>query len=79
MEGFLILASCEFHFNRVHENLVQHPNNNISIEMAVGCRLVSGCGCSGTKCLKNQPCDVIKIRQMRGEVGSIITHFYDVT
>ena len=25
--------------------------------------------CSGTKCLKNQPCDVIKIREMRGKVG----------
>ena len=24
---------------------------------------------SWTKCLKNQPCDVIKIREMRGEVG----------
>ena len=23
---------------------------------------------SWTKCLKNQPCDVIKIREMRGEV-----------
>ena len=42
--------------------------------------------CSGTKCLKNQPCDVLKIREMRGEVGKktpkkiwIIPHFYDVT
>ena len=26
-----ILASCEFHFFRVHVNLVQHPCNNISI------------------------------------------------
>ena len=42
---------------------------------------------SWTKCLKNQPCDVKKIREMRGEVGKktlkkkrwIITHFYDVT
>ena len=25
------LASCEYHFIRVQENLVQHPNNNISI------------------------------------------------
>ena len=23
---------------------------------------------SGTKCLKNHPCDVIKIREMRGKV-----------
>ncbi len=23
----------------------------------------------GTKCLKNQPCDVTKMREMRGEVG----------
>ena len=39
-----------------------------------------------TKCLKNQPCDVIKLKEMRGEVGKktpkkiwIISHFYDVT
>ena len=25
------LASCEYYFVRVHENLVQHPSNNISI------------------------------------------------
>ena len=25
-----------------------------------------------TKCLKNQPCDVIKIREIRGEVGKKI-------
>ena len=25
--------------------------------------------CSGTKCLKNQPCEVIKMSEMRGEVG----------
>ena len=25
--------------------------------------------CNFTKCLKNQTCDVIKIRKMRGEVG----------
>ena len=25
--------------------------------------------CSWTKCLKNQPCDVIKIKDMRGKVG----------
>ena len=31
--SIVILASCEFHFSRVHENLVQHPNNNISILM----------------------------------------------
>ena len=40
----------------------------------------------GTKCIKNQPCDVIKMRKMRGEVGNktpkkswIIPHFYDIT
>ena len=29
--GIFILARCEFHFIRVHENLVQHPSNYISI------------------------------------------------
>ena len=29
--GFVILASCKHHFFRVHENLVQHPSNNISL------------------------------------------------
>ena len=29
--GIVILVSCEHHFIRVHENLVQHPSNNISI------------------------------------------------
>ena len=29
--GIVILASWEFHFIRVHENLVQHPSNYISI------------------------------------------------
>ena len=28
--GIVILASCDYHFIRVHENLVQHPSNNIS-------------------------------------------------
>ncbi len=28
--GIVILASCEYHFIRVHENLVQHPSNFIS-------------------------------------------------
>ena len=28
---WVILASCEHHFIRVHEKLVQHPSNNISI------------------------------------------------
>ena len=38
-----------------------------------------------TKCLKNQPCDVIKMREKRGEVGKKtpknrwINNFYDVT
>ena len=31
MEGIVILASCEYHFLRVHENLVQHQSNKISI------------------------------------------------
>ena len=41
---------------------------------------------SGTKCLKNQPYDVIKMREMRGEGGKKTPkkemdnpHFYDVT
>ena len=29
--GIVILASCEHHFIRVHENLVHHPSNNISV------------------------------------------------
>ena len=29
--GIVILASCEYHFIRVHKNLVQHPCNNILI------------------------------------------------
>ena len=42
--------------------------------------------CNWTKCLKNQPCDVIKMREMRVKVGKktpkkrrIISHLYDVT
>ena len=31
MGDLVILASCEYYFYRVHENLVQHPSNNISI------------------------------------------------
>ena len=31
MRGIVILASCEYYFIRIHENLVQHPRNNISI------------------------------------------------
>ena len=27
--GIVILASCDYHFIRVQENLVQHPSNNI--------------------------------------------------
>ena len=34
--GIVILSSCEYHFIRVHENLVQHPSNNMSI-YPVGC------------------------------------------
>ena len=40
----------------------------------------------GQSVIKNQPCDVIKMREMRGEVGKktpkkrwIIPHFCDVT
>ena len=29
--SIVILASMEYHFIRVHENLMQHPSNNISI------------------------------------------------
>ena len=32
--GFIvILTSCEYRFIRVHENLLEHPNNNISISV----------------------------------------------
>ena len=31
----VIPAVCEHHFIRVHENLVQHPSNNISIYVGV--------------------------------------------
>ena len=34
MGGIVILDSCGYHFIRVHENLVQHPSNNISITRA---------------------------------------------
>ena len=27
----VILASCKYHLINIHENLVQHPSNNISI------------------------------------------------
>ena len=30
-KGIVILASCKCHFIRIHENLVQHTNNIISI------------------------------------------------
>ena len=30
-----ILASYKFHFIKVHENLVQHLNNNISIALYI--------------------------------------------
>ena len=29
--GIIILARCEFHFIREHENLVEHPSKNKSI------------------------------------------------
>ena len=37
----------------------------------VGTRFLDGMhnGCNWTKYLKNQPCDVINMREMRGEVG----------
>ena len=31
MGDIVNLASCEHHFNRVHENVVQYPCKNISI------------------------------------------------
>ena len=31
MGKVVILASCEYYFIRVHENLVQHPSRNKSI------------------------------------------------
>ena len=30
MGSIVILASCEYHFVRVHEHLVQHTSNNIN-------------------------------------------------
>ena len=33
MGRIVILASCEYHFIRVHENVVQHPINNTSIAL----------------------------------------------
>ena len=29
--GIVILASCKYYFIRIHENMMQHPSNNISI------------------------------------------------
>ena len=26
--GCIVIASCQYHFIRMHENLVQHPSNN---------------------------------------------------
>ena len=37
MRGIVILASSEYHFIRVHENLVQHLSNNTSIILALKC------------------------------------------
>ena len=31
MESIFILVSCEYHFIRINDNLVQHPNINIQI------------------------------------------------
>ena len=36
MEVSVILTSCKYHFIKVHENLVQHPSNNISINKLFG-------------------------------------------
>ena len=33
MGGIVILASCVHHFIRVHDNLVQHPSNEILIRV----------------------------------------------
>ena len=35
--GIVFLASCEHYFIRVHEYLVQHPSNNISIILTYPC------------------------------------------
>ena len=35
IEGIVILAHCQFHFLRYHENLEQHPSNNISIVLSL--------------------------------------------
>ena len=35
MEVNVILARCKVHFIREHENVVQHPSNNISIVRTV--------------------------------------------
>ena len=42
MEYKVIIASCEYHFIRVHENLVQHLSNNIIYRFlkAIQCFLV---------------------------------------
>ena len=45
-KGFIILASCVYHFIRVHEKLVQHPSNYLSIvaahmrEVLLNCKLL---------------------------------------
>ena len=48
-------------------------SNNFSFEVGKQflclTRKVLSNNSSWTKCLKNQPCDVIKIRKMGGEVG----------
>ena len=38
-EGIVSLASCECHFINVHENLAQHPSNNISIPTVDKCSM----------------------------------------
>ncbi len=37
-------------------------NNNRQTKLPIACH------CNFTNCLKNQPCGVIKMREMRGEV-----------
>ena len=39
MEGNVILASYEYHFVKVHENLMGHPSNYLSIATAVKTRV----------------------------------------
>ena len=44
MSKIVILASCEHHFIRLYENLVQHPKNNKMILRYEGCVDSQGIG-----------------------------------